>query len=233
MSQSTEKTLDEWKASMENTRHFNDLLIRFRIFGLPMVVTISVAGIAANQFITNIELWKWTMPFIMSAISALGLIALFCHTIKRFTFHLKKVSSKGEHERKQAPPLPIYWIEFSLWAVFIALLTYFAYSGVRDLVIAEESFALSNTATYSITPLALIFAWVLLISLYFMDRFYYYKLLIGAISRLVVLENLLEFKITETTSEFMPRKHATSLITLFYLLPGITLLVITGVSLNV
>jgi len=233
MQELTEKTLDEWKVSMENARHFNDLLIRFRMLGLPMVVMISVAGIAANQIITNIELWKWTMPFIMLVISVFGLIALFWHTIERLIFFFKKVSNKGEHERKQEPPLPIYWLEFSLWTVFITIVTFFAISSVYNLAIAKEPFILNNTATYSITPVALIFAWVLLIALYFMDRFYYYKLLIGAISRLVVLEKRLEFKITETTSEFMPRKNATNLITLFYLLPGIMLLIITGVSLNV
>jgi len=41
---------------MENARHFNDLLIRFRMLGLPMVITLSVAAIASGQFVTEIEM---------------------------------------------------------------------------------------------------------------------------------------------------------------------------------
>lgn len=232
MQELTEKTLDEWKVSMENARHFNDLLIRFRMLGLPMVVTLSVAGIAANQFVTNIELWKWTMPFVMLGIAMFGLVGLLWHTVEKLKFFIRKVSNKAEHERKQEPPLPIYWFEFFLWTVFVVIVSYFAVTNIYNLAIVKESSALNNTATYSLTPIALTAAVVLLIALYAMDRFYYYKLLIGAISRLVVLEQSLGFKITETTSEFMPRKYATNLVTFFYSLPGIILLVISCVSLN-
>ena len=64
MQESNEKILNEWKVSMDNARHFNDLLIRFRMLGLPMVITLSVAAIASAQFVTKIEMWKWAIPVI-------------------------------------------------------------------------------------------------------------------------------------------------------------------------
>ena len=38
--------LEEWKVATENARHFNDLLMRLRTLGLPMVITIIGAGVA-------------------------------------------------------------------------------------------------------------------------------------------------------------------------------------------
>jgi uncharacterized membrane protein len=231
MQESNEKTLNEWKVAMENARHFNDLLIRFRMLGLPMVTTLSVAAIASGQFVTEIEMWKWVIPVIALCISISALTALSWHTIQKLRFSYKKAENKKEHEIKQEPPLPIYWFEFILWAIFVLIISIFSAVNIYDLVSSKESLAFSNTATYSLVPIGLIVAVVLLIALYTMDRFYYYKLLIGAVSRLVVLEKSLGFKITDTTSEFVPRKYATNIITFFYSLPGIVLLIISCVSL--
>jgi len=164
-------------------------------------------------------------------ISISALTALTWHTIQKLRFSYNKAENKKEHEIKQEPPLPIYWFEFFLWAIFVLIISIFAAVNIHDLASSKESLAFSNTATYSLVPIGLIVAVVLLIALYAMDRFYYYKLLIGAVSRLVVLEKSLGFKITDTTSEFMPRKYATNLITFYYSLPGIILLVISCVSL--
>ncbi|MBA7686370.1 hypothetical protein ES703_94814 [subsurface metagenome] len=224
MQEVTEKMLIEWKGSMENARHFNDLLIRFRMLGLPMVITLSVAGVAANQFVTSIELWKWTMPLITLSILISGLVALFLHTYRKLRY--EKVTNKEEHEKKQEPPLSLSWFETFLWAIFVLIVSIIT-------VIGFSNSASSNITTYSLTPIALIAAVTLLIALYAMDRFYYYKLLMGAVSRLVVLEKSLGFNITETTSKFMPRRHATNLITFFYCLPGIILMTISGISLNI
>lgn len=119
-----------------------------------------------------------------------------------------------------------------MWTIFVLIISIFTAVNIYNLASSKESFTFSNTATYSLAPIGLIVAVILLIALYAMDRFYYYKLLIGAVSRLVVLEKSLGFKITDTTSEFMPRKYATNLITFFYSLPGIILLIISCVGLN-
>ena len=225
MREATEKMITEWKVSMENARHFNDLLIRFRMFGLPMVVTLSIAGIASSQFVASIELWKFTMPLVTLSISISGLVALFWHTIRKLKF--EKVANKEEHERKQEPPLLISWFETILWAIFVLTISVFT------VVNFYNAAGYSNTTTYSLAPIVLIAAVTLLIVLYTMDRFYYYKLLIGATSRLVVLEKSLEYGITETTNKFIPRDYATNLITFFYSLPGIILVMISLICLNI
>ncbi len=224
MQEVTEKMLIEWKGAMENARHFNDLLIRFRMLGLPMVITLSVAGIAANKFITGIELWKWTMPLITLSIFILGIVTLCLHTYRKLRY--EKVANEEEHEKKQDPPLLVSWFETLLWGIFVLIVAIIT-------AIGFSNSASSNIITYSLTPIALIAAVTLLITLFTMDRFYYYKLLTGAISRLVVLEESLGFNITETTSKFIPRKRATNLISFFYCLPGIILIIFTGVSLNI
>lgn len=223
-------TLEEWKVSMENARHFNDLLIRFRMLGLSMVITLSVAGIAAGGVISKIELWKWSMPIIASIFAIIGLIAIFWHTIQKLVyFHKMKINPK-EVEEKQEAPLPLLIFEIITWIIFLIPLCWFSVSNIYGLIDSKEVFSFSNIAEYSLTPIALFAAVILLLALYMMDRFYYYKLLIGAVSRLIVLEKSLEFEITECTSKFMPRKYATNLVTLFYCLPGVTLLIIFCIS---
>lgn len=222
--------LEEWKTSMENARHFNDLLIRFRMLGLSMVITLSVAGIVAGGVISEIQLWKWSMPIIASIFAVIGLVAILWHTIQKLVyFHKMKINPKEVEEKKEAP-LPLLIFELITWIIFLIPLYWFSISNIYGLINIKETFSFSNVAEYSLTPIALLAAVILLLSLYMMDRFYYYKLLLGAVSRLIVLEKSLEFEITECTSKFMPRNYATMLVTLFYCLPGITLLIIFCIS---
>ena len=231
MDEATEKMLNEWRSSMENARHFNDLLIRFRMLGLPMVITLAVAGIGSSGFVGKIELWAWAIPLLTLALSLIGLAALFWHTIQKLMYFHRKKINRNELEEKQQPPLPIYWLEFSTWVVFLSVLSGFTVIDFHNLINSQKPF-FQATAHYSITPIALIAAVTLLAALYLMDRFYYYRLLMGAVSRLASLEESLQFRITQTTSEFIPRKHATNLISFFYCVPGIVLLVIACVSFN-
>ncbi len=57
-----DRQLEEWRVSMDNARHFNDLLMRLRMLGMPMVVTMAVAGVACVNFQRTIEIWKWFLP---------------------------------------------------------------------------------------------------------------------------------------------------------------------------
>lgn len=230
MTDSKSYILEEWKTSMENARHFNDLLIRFRMLGLSMVITLSVAGIAAGGVISEIQLWKWSMPIIASIFAVIGLVTILWHTIQKLVyFHKMKINPKEVDEKKEAP-LPLLIFELITWIIFLIPLCWFSISNIYGLINIKETFSFSNVAEYSLTPIALFAAIILLLSLYMMDRFYYYKLLLGAVSRLIVLEKSLEFEITECTSKFIPRNYATMLVSLFYCLPGITLLIIFCIS---
>ena len=63
---------------------------------------------------------------------------------------------------------------------------------------------------------------VLLAALYALDRFYYFKLLVGAIRRTNELEESpeLSFQLTRRTTQSISQPHAATLMTLFYCLPG-------------
>lgn len=220
-----EYTLEEWKVAMENTRHFNDLLMRFRMLGLPMVITLSVAGIAAAHLLDNIELWKWGMPLLLTAFSLFGITAIIWHTTSKLIFQMKQAIQNKEHEESQSPPLLFSYFELACWIIFVSIISWYSASSLFALVANNESLSFSNISNVPLTPLVLIAAVILLVALYSMDRFYYYELLLGSVSRLSDLETSLGYGITETTSRFIPRKRATNLITFFYGIPGITLLV--------
>jgi Na+/H+-dicarboxylate symporter len=187
-----EKRLNEWKVSMENARHFNDLLMRLRMLGLPMVITLSVVGIASMQFISKIEMGQLILPFILAVTAVVGWIALIWHTVQKFTSHKTNEREDKENDKQQEPPLPMYWFEFIIWIIFIGIVTFFAGTSLYHLISSKEPL-LNSPATYSLMPIALLAAVVLLASLYVMDRFYYYKLLLGAVSRLTELEESLGF----------------------------------------
>ena len=106
---------------------------------------------------------------------------------------------------------------------------FFSGTNLYNLISSKEPL-LNNPATYSLMPIAILAAVVLLASLYIMDRFYYYKLLIGAVNRLAELEEGLGFEITARTSHFIPSEYATSIVTFFYCLPGIVLLLLVCIS---
>lgn len=231
MSKSKDYALEEWKTTMENARHFNDLLIRFRMLGLPMVITLAVAGIVFSNIIEEISLWVWAIPLMAFVIASLLSIVFIMHTIQQ-----SKQARSGdnkqrkEFEEKQKPPIPFYWVETIIWGLFIILVWGFSIGNIVSLVKDGIGFGLNNVFDFAPVAITVFPAVVLLLALYFMDRFYYYKLLLGAVSRLVVLEKILDFKVTTTTSKYIPGNYATNLVTAFYGLPGLLLITICCVG---
>lgn len=227
MEESTQKDLEEWKVAMDNARHFNDLLIRFRMLGLPMVITIAVAGIASMGLGNIMTLWKWTNPLIAWPLALFSIVYLGLHTCPRFRAYIRKEKHEEEDKKSQAPPLTFYRRELFIWWIFFLLLLAFAIVITVQLVLSRESLSLSNTALYPVTPAVLGGSLLLLVALYFTDRFYYYKLLLGAVSRATELEQSLGFKVTARTTDFISRREATEVVSVFYGIPAIILLVAT------
>jgi len=88
-------------------------------------------------------------------------------------------------------------------------------------LVAVDETDLSEQHQYTAGPLVLFFALTVLIVLYALDRFYYFKLLRGAVHRATELEDELGYKMTATISQWVLPQHAASIITLLYFLPGI------------
>ncbi len=120
----------------------------------------------------------------------------------------------------------LYRVELLTWGFLLAVLLSFGLVGVVGMGLAGESLALSNTSECSLAPAVLMVACMLLCGLYFLDRFYYYKLLLGAVSRAAELERALGFQLTTRTVAFMPRQRATVLLSLFYGIPATGMLVL-------
>jgi hypothetical protein len=210
MNRKTELRVEEWKCSMENARHFNDLLMRLRMLGLPIVITLAAAGIAANAFDVSFEIPIWPLPMITFLLALFGLISLVWHTI------IKLIHKDSKH-------LEFSWLEFIVWIIFLALLVVPTYAFRADILHSFSSY-LNHKDTYSVTPFALLASVTLLIAIYLMDRFYYFKLLIAAVCRSAELEKTFDFRVTYTTCNIVPEKISQNLVTLFYCIPGIVLL---------
>ncbi len=96
----------------------------------------------------------------------------------------------------------------------------------------QDKIELGLGYSLSARPIVLFFALAVLVVLYVLDRFYYYKLLMGAVGRAAELEEALGFRMTKTITNFVLPQHAATTITLLYFVPGMAafclLLVLLG-----
>lgn len=119
MEESTQKKLEEWKVAMENARHFNDLLIRLKMLGMPMVVTIAVAGIASMGLGNIMTLWKWTNPFIAWALALFAIVYLGSYSCSRFRAYQGKRNTRKRIKRAKARPYLSTYKNLSYGGLFL------------------------------------------------------------------------------------------------------------------
>ena len=201
--------LEEWKVATENARHFNDLLMRLRTLGLPMVITIIGAGVALLGTGLELQLPRYVIDFAGIVFAVLVLLIFITSIIRK--------DWAKEHEF----PVPLYGWERVAWGLvtlvffgfFCAALIYDGFFFVGGLTDHKE---------YLAGVFVMLLGLVLLVALYSLDRFYYYKLLIGAIKRAGEIERQsnLSYHLTERTAESITQPNATRLITWFYWMPG-------------
>lgn len=208
----------EWLAVTTITQHFNDLLMRLRAFGLPLVGTIAGAGFTLGLNSEFARLSDWTAAVFVTANAAL-LVA-----IVPFLLWVRGWGSKGAE--------PLNGTERLMWWIPVAVAVAMAVA-FWTLVCADR-IDLTAKHTYKAGPLILFFALAVLVVFYALDRFYYFKLLLGAIARATELEKQLGFRTTATVSQYVLPQHAASIVTLLYFLPGIAgyvaLLILVGLN---
>ncbi|MGB2813747.1 MAG: hypothetical protein WBC50_04240 [Dehalococcoidales bacterium] len=206
--------LDEWKVATENARHFNDLLMRIRTLGLSMVITIIAAGAILLGTGLNFPITRLYIH-IAGLLISLGLLIFYITSLLR-----KDWSNKNEF------PAPLYLSERIMWGVIVlTVLGLFFGAFINDCFFAK---CLNDGREYPVGVFVILAGLGLLTAIYAMDRFYYYKLLIGTIVRASELEELptLSFRLTKKINDSIPQNKASRLITFFYAIPGICALIV-------
>jgi hypothetical protein len=202
--------LEEWKAALENARSFNTLLLQLRGFGIPIVITIMGGGVA---FASKIDIP--TIPVKYASI-ILICIALFLLVLLIAIYVAAKT-------KKRSGGTDLTLLEICegaiLWFVPVCGWGYSRWFYSQDLY--GNAFTVSSPGVIG----TLLFALSLLFGLYGIDRCYYYRLLIGAVSRAGKLEDLLGFSLTKTISDVTPLNHSKNVITTVYWLPALGALI--------
>lgn len=204
---STNLVLQEWKEALRNARSFNTLLLQLRGFGIPIVITIMGGGIA---FATNIDIPGIPVTYASIAMLVIALLLAFILIVIHRALQKTPHTSLSGFEKWEG----IILVAVPLLAVMLTMC--FRY---RDLV--SGAFVVANPGVIGIV----LFALVLLLGLYGIDRCYYYRMLIGAVKRAEQLETGLGFSLTSSISEETPGKHSKTLITTMYWLPAFGALV--------
>lgn len=201
----TQLRLEEWRGALDNARHFNDLLIRMRAFGIPIVVTVMGAGLG---FATSVSLgpvsvmWASVVTLVLAMLLPIY-VALFFRS-----------------ECDSLRPTWVEWVEMAiLEGVLVAALVFTAsrYGTVM--------FGNGAQITFPVSMAVALFGLALLCGLYVMDRYYYFNLLVAAVTRARALECELEFSLTKTISDLTPIFAAKNVITTIYFLPAFGIIV--------
>lgn len=196
----------EWEIVISVAQHFNDLLMRLRAFGLPLLGTIAGAGLALglNNSFARIPDWACAVFVGVNVVAVVFLVPFMLYGRKWVDDKKVEITTTEQ----------VMWWSVPLLAVAMAI--GFSYLCLSDTI------DLTEHHTLNAGPLILFFALAVLIVLYIVDRFYYYKLLMGAVNRATTLEKKLGYEMTTTITEYIRPQEAASIITLLYFLPGVT-----------
>ena len=192
----------QWEKIIDTQMHFNDMLMRLRTLGLSMVITIIGAGILfINSKNVGSDFTLKPLTFITLFFS----INLICgYLLNRGFLHKSFIASTSKTEVRT-----LIFIYVLPWIVFV----YFTYNICR------------NTIDSIVIPLGTIITGVgvmLLISLYLLDRFYYYELLVGAVNQGTKIEkHSEELYLSTNLSKQVELKEASKVVTLYYALPAL------------
>lgn len=194
----------EWEIVVDVAKHFNDLLMRLRAFGLPVVGTIAGAGLTLGFNNSFGDVPDWASAVFVGVNALLVTLTVF------FLLGVRGWARTGEVSLNHSEV--IMWLTIPVVALLVA--------GGFGYLCWNDTIDLSKDHDLNAGPLILFFALSVLIVLYTVDRFYYFKLLMGAVDRATTLEAQLGYEMTPTITRFIEPQHAASIITFMYYLPG-------------
>jgi len=203
----------EWEMALFVTQHFNDLLMRLRSFGLPLLVTVGAVGFALSLDRQMADVPNWAIAALLTTnASIVGLV--LARLLRRPGWGVapetaKQCDIQGGLE---------FW-EQVMWCILLVFAV--AAAGSYWGLASVDRVDLTAEQTLSAGAPVLLFGLTILIVLYALDRFYYYKLLLGAVNRASTLERQLQFRLTDTITALTAPHQSATIVTLIYFLPGI------------
>lgn len=195
--------LIEWQEALRNARSFNTLLLQLRGFGIPIVITIMGGGVA---FASNIDIPNIPVTYASIALVVIAFLLVFILVVIGQALQQTPDTALSGFEKSEG------YVLIAIPLLAVILTTCFRY---RDLV--SGAFVVANPGVIGIV----LFALILLLGLYGIDRCYYYRMLIGAVKRAAELEALQGFELTSSVAKETPPEHAKTLITTMYWLPAL------------
>ena len=192
--------LKEWELARAAITHFDDLLMRIRTFGLPVLATVIGGGVAIGAEQPSLD-----VPWYVSLGVAIGIAVVFPVTLA--LIHLaedKQQLPKGARVR------PLENIGLLLGMVF-------ALAWAGELIYERPS-------EYLLSAPVLVIGGMILFSIYLLDRFYYTTLLLGAVGRAKEIEKQKDMGLTIAIKHAAPNWTYTVLPAAFYFIPVLILI---------
>lgn len=96
--------LKDWEMTKDRIKHFDDVVIRLRLQGIPIGTAIQAIGLASFQYTQNIRIWNiLSAASLIVALGSIYLIPIFALDMLHYTLLLISV----EHAR-QIEAMPKY-----------------------------------------------------------------------------------------------------------------------------
>jgi hypothetical protein len=207
----------EWQMTLQVAQHFNDLLMRLRSFGLPLLVTVMGLGVGLSFKYEIREVPGWATLAIVTA-NCLVVVPLTVLTSIRPGWGNPPKNWREGHA-SDLPDGSLEFVERLMWACppILAFIT-FLYFTCR---VGNNLSLLERHVTYSGSLPVLLFGLGLLLVLYTLDRFYYYKLLLGAVCRATEIESGFGIELTSRISSLINSSQSAAVVTFIYFIPGL------------
>lgn len=208
--------ITEWQEAMRTGRHFNDLLIRLRGIALPVLV-------AAGGLVTTVDLDLTVRVALAVPVGAFFFVAgLLALLLWKWVKGVEGTDTNGEPQSDSRK-----FERRAYWLLVAALVAFPAAALIRWW---RDERAVS-TVELGIESFLVFVAAVMVSAVYILDRYYYFRLLIGAVRRATLLEKHIGFRLTRTITHETDPAKASVAVTALYGIPVAIGVLVAGVLL--
>jgi hypothetical protein len=191
----SEQILDIWKQNLDIQKHFNDLIIQVR----ERAITVLGAGIVAAGFLFQ-ESYVLTQPIRLIHLVCLTLFVLTIYIIIKFKIRDSNYIHNTQLDKSKQSVLIKNW--FSTLVIPAASI-FILYVTLKHLSFFNESWLyqktiIQNPSLGGVALFALCLVWS---AFYLMDRFWYHRLLKGAVASAIPIEDIIFNQLPSSLSQ--------------------------------
>jgi hypothetical protein len=191
----SEQLLDIWKQNLDTQKHFNDLIIQVR----ERAITVLGAGIVAAGFLFQ-ESYVLTQPIRLIHLICLAVFAITIYIIVKIKIRKSTYIHNTQLDKAKQSVIIQNW--FSTLTVPAASI-FIAYVILKHLTIFKESWLYKKTIIEkpSLGGVALFALCLVWSAFYLMDRFWYHRLLKGAVASAIPIEDIIFNQLPSSSSQ--------------------------------